>query len=91
MADARREVTICNQRGLHARASAKFVKAASAYDADITVVRGADRAPGDSIMELLMLAAGPGSTIAIEAVGEDADAAAKALADLVECRFGEDC
>ncbi|WBQ12504.1 HPr family phosphocarrier protein [Hyphomonadaceae bacterium BL14] len=84
-----RTVTICNPRGLHARASAKFVAQAAPFDARITVVREGEEVAADSIMELLMLAAGPGCEITIRAEGSEAEAAVIALADLVESGFGE--
>jgi phosphocarrier protein len=84
-----RTVTICNPRGLHARASAKFVAQAAPFDAQVTVVRDGDEVAADSIMELLMLAAGPGSQIIIRAEGAEAEAAVTALAGLVESGFGE--
>ncbi|MBI1265321.1 MAG: HPr family phosphocarrier protein [Alphaproteobacteria bacterium] len=86
-----RTVTICNPRGLHARASAKFVAQAAPFDAQITVMRvgEGEEVAADSIMELLMLAAGPGSQITIRAEGAEAEAAVSALAGLVESGFGE--
>lgn len=84
-----RTVTICNPRGLHARASAKFVAEAAPFDAQVTVVRDGDEVAADSIMELLMLAAGPGSQIIIRAEGAEAEAAVTALVGLVESGFGE--
>jgi phosphocarrier protein len=84
-----RTVTICNQRGLHARASAKFVAEAARYDADIRVSRDHEQVSADSIMELLMLAAGPGVQITIKADGDDAAEAVDALSALVECGFDE--
>jgi phosphocarrier protein HPr len=85
-----RTVEICNERGLHARASAKFVKLASAFDAEIKVSRDGQSVDARSIMGLLMLAAGPGSSIEISAEGPEADAAVAALAELVDGRFQED-
>ncbi|MFP4519638.1 MAG: HPr family phosphocarrier protein [Oceanicaulis sp.] len=85
-----RTVTICNQRGLHARASAKFVAEAGRFDARVTLSRDGEEVQADSIMELLMLAAGPGASITIKAEGADAEAALDALAKLVECGFDED-
>ncbi|MGE0211348.1 MAG: HPr family phosphocarrier protein [Parvibaculaceae bacterium] len=85
-----RELTICNSRGLHARASAKFVKLADSFDCEITVTRDGQTVPGTSIMGLMMLAAHPGATILVEAEGEDAAAALDALAALVAERFGEE-
>ena len=86
----RREVEIVNTRGLHARASAKFVKCAEQFDADINVSRDGHTVPATSIMGLMMLAAQMGSTILIEASGRDAEPALDALASLVASRFGED-
>lgn len=85
-----RDVEICNERGLHARASAKFVKCAAQFDADVKVSRDGHTVDAQSIMGLMMLAAGPGSTIEIAAEGPDADAAVAALAALVERRFEEE-
>jgi phosphocarrier protein len=82
-------VTICNQRGLHARASAKFVAEAGRFDARVTLSRDGEQVQADSIMELLMLAAGPGARITISAEGPEAQAALDALAALVECGFEE--
>jgi phosphocarrier protein HPr len=86
----RREVEIVNTRGLHARASAKFVKCAEQFDADISVSRDGQSVPATSIMGLMMLAAQMGSTILIEASGRDAEPALDALASLIASRFGED-
>ncbi|MBI2718520.1 MAG: HPr family phosphocarrier protein [Rhizobiales bacterium] len=85
-----RELAITNERGLHARASAKFVKCAEAFDADISVSRDGQTVPATSIMGLMMLAAAKGTTIRITASGPQADAAILALADLVEARFNEE-
>lgn len=84
-----RDVTIANQKGLHARAAAKFVKLAGAFQADITVVKGDMEVSGLSIMGLMMLAAGPGSTMELRASGPDAASAIEALADLVARKFDE--
>ncbi len=86
----RRRVTICNQKGLHARAAAKFVKLAESFDAQVTVEKNETRVPGCSIMGLMMLAAGPGCDIEIEASGPEAEAAVEALAQLVAGKFDED-
>ncbi|HLI66158.1 MAG TPA: HPr family phosphocarrier protein [Caulobacteraceae bacterium] len=83
-------VEIVNERGLHARASAKFVKLAGEFDAEVTVTRDNQTVDARSIMGLMMLAAGPGSTIVIEAEGPDAQAAVDALKDLIATRFDED-
>ncbi|MBX3596605.1 MAG: HPr family phosphocarrier protein [Rhizobiaceae bacterium] len=85
-----REVTIINQRGLHARASAKFVQTASAFDAEISVERDGMKVGGTSIMGLMMLAASPGCTIRISANGPQAQAALAALEELVADKFGEE-
>ncbi|MGI8526615.1 MAG: HPr family phosphocarrier protein [Pseudolabrys sp.] len=84
-----REVEIINKKGLHARASAKFVQTAEQFDASVTVTRGHESVGGTSIMGLMMLAAGPGSTVTIKASGHEADAAMEALCDLISSRFGE--
>src|SRR5689334_8711376 len=85
-----REVEIVNKKGLHARASAKFVQTAEQFDAAITVTRGHETVGGTSIMGLMMLAAGPGTSIRIACTGKDAAAAMDALAGLVANRFGEE-
>jgi phosphocarrier protein len=85
-----REVEIVNERGLHARASAKFVKLAASFQAEVEVTRDEQTVDALSIMGLMMLAAGPGSVIRIKARGADAEAAATALARLVETKFEED-
>jgi phosphocarrier protein len=86
----RREVEIVNARGLHARASAKFVKCAEQFDADISVSRDGQTVPATSIMGLMMLAAQMGSIILIEASGREAETALDALVSLIADRFGED-
>ncbi|HMA14886.1 MAG: HPr family phosphocarrier protein [Bacteroidota bacterium] len=86
----RRVVTVCNQKGLHARAAAKFVKLAETFDAEIAVEKNETRVPGGSIMGLMMLAAGPGCDIGIEASGPQAQEAVDALAQLVADKFDED-
>jgi len=85
-----REVEIINKKGLHARASAKFVQTAEQFDAAIIVTRGHETVGGTSIMGLMMLAAGPGVTITIQATGKQAAAAVDALCALVASRFGEE-
>jgi phosphocarrier protein len=84
------EVTIRNRKGLHARASAKFVKCAEAFDATIKVMRDGQTVGGTSIMGLMMLAASPGCRIRVTATGRDAAAVMDALAELIESRFGEE-
>lgn len=83
-------VTIVNRKGLHARASAKFVKLAETFDAEVTVTRDGQAVGGTSIMGLMMLAAGPGSTLHISAEGPDGPDALEALVTLVEQGFGEE-
>jgi phosphocarrier protein len=85
-----RVVEIVNERGLHARASAKFVKTAAGFDAEVTVSRDGATVDGRSIMGLMMLAAGIGSTIEIAARGPEAQPALDALVELVQSRFDED-
>jgi phosphocarrier protein HPr len=85
-----RDVTIVNKKGLHARASAKFVQLAEQFDAAITVTRNNETVGGTSIMGLMMLAAAPGCSIHIEASGNQAAQALDALCGLVEGKFGEE-
>ena len=87
---ATRTVEIINKRGLHARASAKFVKLATEFDAEVRVSRDGTMVDARSIMGLMMLAAGPGSSIDIEAEGPEAAKAVEALAELVADRFQEE-
>jgi phosphocarrier protein HPr len=83
-------VVIRNRKGLHARASAKFVKCAETFDANITVTRDGQSAGGTSIMGLMMLAAGPGVELLLTAEGPEAPEALEALVTLIEAGFGED-
>lgn len=85
-----RSVEIINKRGLHARASAKFVKLASTFDAEVSVSKDGATVDARSIMGLMMLAAGPGCCIEISAEGAEAEPALDALAQLVANRFDED-
>jgi phosphocarrier protein len=85
-----RSVEIVNERGLHARASAKFVKLAAGFDAEVRVSKDGQTVDARSIMGLMMLAAGPGCCIEIVAEGHEAAAAADALAALVAGRFDEE-
>jgi phosphocarrier protein len=87
---AARTVEIVNKRGLHARASAKFVKMASTFDAEVKVSKDGQTVDARSIMGLMMLAAGPGCCIDIEAEGAQADEAVAALVELVSGKFDED-
>ena len=84
-----RQVTIVNRRGLHARASARFVKCAERFQAEVRVIRDGQIVGGTSIMGLMTLAAAPGSTLDLEADGPEAEAALDALAALVAEGFGE--
>jgi phosphocarrier protein HPr len=85
-----REIEIINKKGLHARASAKFVQCAEQFEAEITVTRGHESVGGTSIMGLMMLTAGPGITITIQATGKEAGPAVDALCELIASRFGEE-
>ena len=85
-----RTVEMLNKRGLHARASAKFVTLAAALPAEIEVEKDGNKVCGTSIMGLMMLGAAMGDSITISAEGEDAEQAVAALAELVETRFGEE-
>jgi phosphocarrier protein HPr len=84
-------VTIRNRKGLHARASAKFVKCAEQFQATVWVTREGQTVGGTSIMGLMMLAAGPGTQIHIKAEGAEAPEAVEALEALVLAGFGEEC
>ena len=88
--EASQLVVIRNRYGLHARPAAEMVKVAGRFPCDIWIRRDDLEVNGKSIMGLMMLAAEPGSSIAIRAQGEEADAAVQALVELVESRFGED-
>lgn len=85
-----REFSIVNQRGLHARASAKFVETVNAFDAEVVVKKDDMVVDGGSILDLMMLAASPGCSIIVEARGADAADVITALDDLVTRRFGEE-
>ncbi len=87
---ASREVAITNRRGLHARASAKFVTLASAQPIPVTVAKGGSEVTGTSIMGLMMLGAARGDTITISATGDEAEAVVATMCALVEDKFGED-
>jgi phosphocarrier protein HPr len=84
-----RTFVIRNKKGLHARASAKFVQTVEKFDADVRVTRGHETVGGTSIMGLMMLAAAPGTSITVEATGREAPEVIEALARLIESRFGE--
>ncbi len=85
-----RELPIINRRGLHARASAKFVQTVERFDADVIVTRCGETVGGRSIMGLLTLGAAQGTTITVTAEGEDAEACLDGIAALLANRFGED-
>ena len=85
-----RTLEIVNKKGLHARASAKFVQTVEKFDANVKVTRAGETVGGTSIMGLMMLAAGTGTTITVECTGKEASAAMDAIAQLVGTRFGED-
>ena len=90
MSQLSRTVLVENKRGLHARASAKFVTLASQLPAEIEVAKDGQAVCGTSIMGLMMLGAAMGDSVKISASGEGAEAAVSALCDLVEAKFGED-
>ena len=85
-----REVAITNRRGLHARASAKFVTLAAAQPISVEVAKGGSSVTGTSIMGLMMLGAAKGDTITISAVGDEAETVVATMCALVEDKFGED-
>ncbi|EJF91130.1 HPr family phosphocarrier protein [Bartonella tamiae] len=86
-----RQLGICNKRGLHARASAKFVQTVDAYDALVEVEKDGQTVGGTSIMGLMMLAASPGCKVLVRATGPQAQDVLDALENLVSDKFGEDC
>ena len=85
-----REIPIINKRGLHARASAKFVQMVERFNAEVWVTRGGETVGGTSIMGLMMLSAGPGTSIVVSAAGPEAQAALDAIAVLVASKFNEE-
>ena len=85
-----RELPIINKRGLHARASAKFVQTAEKFDAELTVTRNGESVGGTSIMGLMMISAGIGTTITVAAKGREAGAAMDAITELLANKFGEE-
>jgi len=84
------QLVICNQKGLHARAAAVFVKCLSSIDAEVVVEKDGQKVDGNSILSLMMLAASKGSTIKVYAEGREAKRAIDELTSLVNSRFGED-
>jgi phosphocarrier protein len=89
--EAHRVLQIVNEKGLHARASAKFVEVVEGFDASAEVRKDGMSAAGDSIMGLLMLAASKGTSIEVQTTGPDAEALASAIEALVADKFGEGC
>ena len=85
-----RELPIINKRGLHARASAKFVQMVERFNAEVWVTKGGETVGGTSIMGLMMLSAGPGTSIIVSAIGPEAQAAVDAIRDLVASKFNEE-
>jgi phosphocarrier protein HPr len=85
-----RELPIINKRGLHARASAKFVQLVERFNAEIWVTRGSETVGGTSIMGLMMLSAGPGTSIVVSAAGPEAEKALDAITELVASKFNEE-
>jgi phosphocarrier protein HPr len=85
-----REIPIINKRGLHARASAKFVQMVERFNAEVWVTRGGETVGGTSIMGLMMLSAGPGTSIVVSAAGPEAEAAIAAITELVASKFNEE-
>jgi phosphocarrier protein len=85
-----RDLHIVNKKGLHARAAAKFVQCVARFDALVTVSKDQSTVDGESIMGLMMLAAGPGSTVRVTAAGNQAEAALAAVAELIAAKFGEE-
>ena len=85
-----REVPIINKRGLHARASAKFVQMVERFNAEVWVTKGGETVGGTSIMGLMMLSAGPGTSIVVSAIGPEAQSAIDAITELVAGKFNEE-
>jgi len=85
-----RQLPIINKRGLHARASAKFVQMVERFNAEVWVTRGSETVGGNSIMGLMMLSAAPGTSIVVSAVGPEAEAAIDAITELVASKFNEE-
>ncbi|MBA2398837.1 MAG: HPr family phosphocarrier protein [Bradyrhizobium sp.] len=85
-----KELLIINKRGLHARASAKFVQMVERFSAEVWVTKGNETVGGTSIMGLMMLSAGPGTSITVSAIGPEAQAALDAITELVASKFNEE-
>ena len=85
-----REMVVTNKLGMHARPAAMFVKTANRFDCEVFVEKDGEKVNGKSIMGLMMLAAGPGSKLTVEATGHDATAAVAAIEELIKQKFNED-
>jgi phosphocarrier protein HPr len=85
-----RELPIINKRGLHARASAKFVQMVERFNAEVWVTKGSETVGGTSIMGLMMLSAAPGTSITVSAAGPEAQAAIDAITELIASKFNEE-
>jgi len=87
---AKKDFTILNKLGIHARPAAQFVKMANRFKSEILVEKDGEEVDGKSIMGLMMLAAGQGSVIIVSAEGEDEDSALNAIGELIERKFEEE-
>ncbi|GGI79650.1 HPr family phosphocarrier protein [Shewanella gelidii] len=90
MPTLKREITICNKLGLHARAATKLAVLASEFDAEVTLNQGEKKASAASVLGLLMLESGMGKSILVEATGADAEIALEAVCNLIHARFDEE-
>ena len=90
MSVAEAELVICNQKGLHARAAAAFVKCIASFNSEVTVEKDGQEVDGCSILSLMMLAASKGTTVKVRAEGEDAEEVISAVRELVNAKFGEE-
>lgn len=90
MSVAEADLVICNQKGLHARAAAAFVKCITSFNSEVVVEKDGQEVDGCSILSLMMLAACKGTTIKVRAQGEDAEAVIEAISALINAKFGED-
>ena len=87
---AEADLVICNQKGLHARAAAAFVKCITSFNSEVTVEKDGQEVDGCSILSLMMLAACKGTTIRVRAKGDDAEAVIEAVSSLINAKFGEE-
>lgn len=90
MSSEKTELVICNQKGLHARAAAAFVKCVSGFESTVTVEKDGQEVDGSSILSLMMLAASKGTSVRVSAEGDDAKAVLEAVTALVNAKFGEE-